>query len=115
MLYIGFSSRSHKLYAQILCRKYRHFAPVLVTDNKCIIYQFIKRGQIAQIPIRPDVINILKHYGWKFIKYDGNFALTIALKMKPWTCVQFTKQSVGIRKIMIQTPDALLQYLNRKK
>ena len=115
MLYIAFSSRSHKLYAQILCRKYRHCAPVLMTDNKCIIYQFIKRGQIAQISIRPDDINILKHYGWKFVKYDTKFAPTIALKTKPWTCVQFTKQSIGIRKITIQTPDALLRYLNRKK
>lgn len=115
MLYIAFSSRSHKLYAQILCRKYRHCAPVLMTANKCIIYQFIKRGQIAQISIRPSDINILKHYGWKFIKYDAKFAPTIVLKTKPWTCVQFTKQSIGIRKITIQTPDALLRYLNCKK
>lgn len=112
MIYIGFSTRSHKISARILCRKYRHCAPVLITQDKCIMYQFIARGKISLIALRLKDLNILKHYGWKFIKYDCNF--TPALKSKSYTCVQFTKQSIGINKITIQTPNALLKYLKRK-
>ena len=79
------------------------------------MYQFIKRGHVVQISLRPNDIDRLKHFGWKFIKYDAKFAPEIDLQSKPWTCVQFTKQSIGVKKITIQTPDDLLKYLLSKK
>ncbi len=112
MIYIGFSTRSHKIFARILCRKYRHCAPILIMKDKCIMYQFIARGKISLIALRLKDLNILKHYGWEFIKYDRKFIPRV--KTKSYTCVQFTKQSIGINKITIQTPNALLKYLKRK-
>ena len=112
MIYIGFSKRSHKIFAQILCRQYRHCAPVLIMKDKCIVYQFVAHSKISFIALRLKDLNILKNYGWEFIKYDGKFAP--ALKSNSYTCVQFTQQSIGIKKITIQTPNALLKYLKRK-
>lgn len=114
MLYIGFSKKSHKLSAKILCKKYRHCAPVLITKEKCIIYQFVSYKKIVPIYIRPYDINTLKHFGWIFIKYNTKFDHRRVLNSKAFTCVQFTKHVLNIKNIMIQTPDALLKYLSVK-
>ena len=114
MLYVGFSTQSHKLYARVVCKKYRHCAPLLITNNKCIIYQFISYKKIVPIYIRQRDIEILKHFGWIFIQYDGKFNIRHTLKSKALTCVQFTKHVLNIKNIAIQTPDELLKYLNTK-
>ena len=111
MIYIGFSKRTHKIYAHILCRKFRHCAPILIKNNRYIMYQFINRNKVSLIYLQKRDLNILKTYGWKFIKYNGKTDPQHALTTKSITCVQFTKKLCGIRKIFIQTPDELYRYL----
>lgn len=111
ILYIGFSLTSHKLHAHILCRTYKHCAPVIVIHNKAIIYQFINPKNIVPIQIRKQDLERLKSFGWIFIKYKSNIIQKDILKIHAMTCVQFTKQVCHIKNIYIQTPDALLRYL----
>ena len=111
MIYIGFSTQSNKLSARILCRTYRHCGPILIARNKCVLYQFVRYKKIVPISINRRDINILKHFGWYFIKYDGAIINKHLLKSNAITCVQFTKRAIGIKDITIQTPDTLLKYL----
>lgn len=114
MIYIGFSTKSHKLYTRVLCHHFRHVAPVLIKDNNYIVYQFTAPKKISLIILKFRDLKILESYGWKFIKYDCKFDLQSALKTKSITCVQFTKHVCKIKNILIQTPDALFEYLQSK-
>jgi len=114
MLYIGFSTKTHKKFARIVCKYFRHCAPIIMYNDKYVLYQFVDRKNIIPIEIKPRDIQILVQHGWTFIKYNGKFDITIALKSKSMTCVQFTKNLCGIRNITIQTPDGLFKKLNKK-
>jgi len=114
ILYIGFSTKTHKIYAKILCKKYRHCAPVLFYKNKCVIYQFVTPKKIVPITIKHRDINILKQYGWVFIKFNGKFIYKRATNNHALTCVQFTKSVCDIKNKAIQRPDALLKYITAK-
>ena len=114
MIYIAFSSKTHKLYAKILCKKFRHCAPVLILKNKYIIYQFIHARKIVPITIKHRDINILTMHGWVFIKFDGKIITDKVIHNHALTCVQFTKLVCGIKNKTIQTPDALLKYLIKR-
>ena len=111
MIYIGFSTRSHKISAHILCRHFRHCAPVLLCDNKYILYQFSNMRNIHSIILSERDLKILEKYGWQFIKIHKKANLHCALETKSLTCVQFTKKFCGINNIKIQTPDALFKYI----
>ena len=111
MIYIGFSTRTHKLYARILCKKFKHCAPVVIHNNKCYLYQFVKRKNIVKIPLTQRDLLILEHYGWKFIKYNAKNAPRNAENIPAITCVQFTKRFCHISKKRILTPDDLFRYL----
>ena len=115
ILYIGFSTKTHKLHAKIICRKYKHCAPVIVSNNRVILYQFVRPWYIKAINIKKRDLNILKNHGWKFVKYNIKIAHTVNLNGPAFTCVQFVKHVCGIKNILIQTPDSLLKYLARKK
>ena len=112
MLYVGFSTKSHKLYTHIFCKKFRHCAPVVIIDNKCFIYQFTKLNHVVLIPIKKRDIKILQQYGWVFIQY--NHDVNHLPQFRGCTCVQFTKKICGIKNIFIQTPDSLFNYLHKK-
>ena len=114
MIYIGFSTRSHKILAKIFCKKYRHCGPILVINGKYVLYQFVKHRKIIPIVLRYKDIKILKQFGWFFIKYEtGKIKHEKIMTSNAITCVQFTKRVLNIKKIAIQTPDALLKYLNQ--
>ena len=112
MLYVGFSTKSHKLYTHILCKHFRHCTPVIITNKKCFMYQFTKLNTVVLIPIKKRDIDILKQYGWEFIKY--NRSVPPLPQLKGFTCVQFTKKICGIKNMFIQTPDSLSNYLHKK-
>jgi len=114
MIYVGFSERTNKFWARVICKKYRHCAPVLIKNDKCMLFQFAAYKKISIINIRKADIDKLKHFGWVFIKCDNRCDIQTALKSKPLTCVQFTKRALHIKKVNIQTPDALLKYLKTK-
>lgn len=114
IIYIGFSTKTYKILAHIVCRKFKHCAPVVLTKNKCKIYQFTKTNKITIINVKKRDIKILEQYGWKFVKYNAKFLPQNALNIRALTCVQFTKKFCEIEKITIQTPDALLKHLITK-
>ena len=114
MIYIGFSTKTHKLFGRILCRHFRHCAPMIITKNKCVLYQFVNKNNVAKISMTQRDIKILEHHNWKFVKYSCKFAPGHALKTKSITCVQFTKHACQIKKITIQTPDALFRFLTKQ-
>lgn len=112
--YIGFSTKTHKILARIICHKYKHCAPIKSSNNNVTIYQFIKPHKIIAIPIKKRDLDILEHHGWKFVRYKAKIDPRSALKIRAITCVQFTKRALGIKKTAIQTPDDLLKYITRK-
>lgn len=114
VMYIGFSTRTHKIHARIICKTYKHCAPVIITKNQAVLYQFIRPFHIVAIPIKIRDLTILKYYGWKFVKYNAKNTRTIKLNNNAITCVQFTKNACKIKNMRIQTPDKLLKYLTKK-
>ena len=114
IIYIGFSTKTHKTLARIFCRHFKHCAPIIVTKNKYKLYQFTSPKKIAIIQIKQRDIKILMKHGWIFIKYNVKNIPQNALNIHAITCVQFTKKFCDIKKINIQTPDALLKHLIKK-
>ena len=112
MLYIGFSDYSSKHYANMLCKKYKHCAPIIINKDKTVIYQFVHINKIVKIVIRKSDLKTLKQHGWTFVKCR----LCPRQNVTPYclTCVQFTKKMCNIKNIMIQTPRALFNYLDKK-
>jgi hypothetical protein len=112
--YIGFSNKTHKLFARMVCRKYKHCAPITVSGNKTVLYQFERPNRVIAIPIKRRDLTILGYYGWIFIKYDWIIIPEKIRQTRALTCVNFTKRACGIKNIKIQTPDALLKFLTVK-
>jgi len=113
IIYIAFSQQTHKLYAKILCKKFRHCAPVLCLKNKYVLYQFVQYKKIVPITLKYRDIKILEKYGWIFIKINNNTCSNNITNNHSLTCVQFTKSVCGIKNKSIQTPDALLKHLKK--
>lgn len=114
IIYIGFSTKTHKIFARIFCRHFKHCAPVVITKNKCEIYQFTRVNNINVIPIKKRDIKILTAHGWRFVKYNIKYIPRNAIHIHALSCVQFTKKFCGIKKATIQTPDSLLKHLIKK-
>ena len=110
-IYIGFSTKTHKTIAQIVCHKYKHCAPIKIMRSKVIIYQFVNYKKIVAITIRKQDLEKLKLFGWTFIQYKPSITDKDILKIRAITCVNFTKRVCRIRNMKIQTPDALFRYL----
>ena len=114
MIYIAFSKTSHRLYVRILCHKFRHCSPMIKIKNKYVLYQFINSKNVANITLSTRDLKILSGHGWKIIQYDTKFDHTQTLTNKTNTCVQFTKNAIGIKNKLIQTPYGLYKYLIKK-
>jgi hypothetical protein len=116
MIYIAFSKQTHKLFAKIFCRNFRHCAPMIKTKDKFILYQFVERNHIAKIKLSKRDLQILAKHGWEFIQYSNKNAPQHAKDVKTMslTCVQFTKRICGIKNIFIQRPDDLYKYVKQK-
>lgn len=112
MLYIGFSNYSNKFYAKIFCKKYKHCAPIAVNKNNATIYQFVRVNKTVKIVIKKTDLKLLGKHGWFFIKYPKKIKETSVPLC--FTCVQYTKCVCGIKNVKIQTPQGLLDYLNKK-
>lgn len=117
MIYIAFSKQTHKLFAKIFCRNFRHCAPMIKTKDKFILYQFIDRNHIAKIKLSKRDLQILVKHGWEFIQYGNKNAPQHAKGIKPTslTCIQFTKRICGIKNIFIQRPDDLYKYVKKHR
>lgn len=114
MIIIGFSTKTSKILPRILCKHFKHCAPIIKVGENFLMYQFVKHNDIKAIPITSYGLKLLKGAGWKFIKTN----LKPAKYPKSYnavTCVCFTKKFIGIHAPFIQTPDALYRKLKRPK
>ena len=113
MIIIAFSENTSKILPRILCHHFRHCAPIICNKNDLVMYQFIRRNNIAKIHLRPRDIAILRAHGWKFI-YTSPYTQTCQGFTPPYSCVDLSKRALGIKSIFIQTPYALYKYLVKK-
>lgn len=113
MIIIGFSGRTTNICWRVMCRRFRHVAPIVVIENKMYMYQFEKRGQIKQICVGERELKILGQYGWEFIYMPSVFPIC-ANTDNAYTCVDMTKQMIGIKNIWVQTPYRLYKMLIKK-
>ena len=112
MVIIAFSVKTSKILPRILCRNFRHCAPVIAGPSPTksfVMYQFVTHRNIARVTLNSRDMNILRAYGWFFICVPNIIPDTGV--RGGITCVEFTKRVIGLRCARIQTPDALFKYL----
>ena len=114
MIIIAFSENTSKILPRILCRKYRHCAPIIPDNDELIMYQFVTRHHIVQIHLNPRDIVILRAHGWKFVYCSPSVTTPAFNFVQSYSCVDLSKRALGIRSFFIQTPYALYKYLTRK-
>ncbi len=113
MIIIAFSNKTSKFIPNVLCRHFKHVAPIVPRDDKLILFQFVKRGHVEKIVLQLRDIQILQARGWKFIYIDGTAVPTDFNPYVARTCVDLTKRAIGIRNWCIQTPLALYKNLQK--
>ena len=114
MIIIAFSENTSKVLPRILCRRFRHCAPIICNRNNLIMYQFVCRNKIEQIALRTRDIAILRAHGWHFIYIPTDIQLNPDYLLHAYSCVDLSKRAIGIKSVFIQTPYALYKYLTRK-
>lgn len=76
-----------------------------------IMYQFVRRHDIAEIQLHPRDLKLLGANGWRFIylprDVDSQFDPQLAK-----TCVDLSKRAIAMRAPYIQTPYALMRRLS---
>jgi len=75
------------------------------------MYQFVRRMEIAQIPLGVRDIKILARHGWEFVWLRQRTARTGFARLRAYTCVQMAKNAIGMPGIWVQTPYGLYQRL----
>lgn len=112
MIIVAFSNKTSKFLPRIFCRKFKHVAPIIMDDNKIILYQFVRRGNIVQIQLKMRDLKILVKHGWKFIYLNNNARRDFNVS-ESVTCVQFTKNTIGMRNLFVQTPYQMYKTLKK--
>jgi hypothetical protein len=110
MIIIAFSDKTSKILPKLICRKFKHVAPIAVHNDKLIMYQFVKRNICVKVHLRMKDIKILNKNGWRFIYLTGDVPPNFNTK-NVRTCVELTKRAIGLESRLIQTPNALYKYL----
>ena len=110
MIIMAFSNKTSKILPRIFCGKIKHVAPIVVRDDKLMLYQFVCHGKIVKIPLLARDIEILKAHGWRFIYLRCALPQSVNLR-RIYTCVKFAKSMIGMHNIFIQTPGALYRKL----
>lgn len=116
MIIIGFANNTSKLLPRIFCRPPRHCAPIVrVAPNKYIMYQFVRRGQVAQISLNSRAIKLLRTNGWQFIVLNSALPRDfMRCARHAYSCVALCKYAISIYAPFIQTPWALYKSLESK-
>lgn len=113
MIIVGFTHKTSKIMPRIFCRRFRHCAPIVIRPGgEMHMYQFVRRGHIAQIQIRMRDIHILRAHGWLFICIPHCNAQKFNIR-HAHTCVALTCDVIGIDKWRPLTPDALFRKLKK--
>lgn len=112
MIIIAFSDKTSKILPNILCKNFKHCAPIIITGKRIVFWQFVSPNKIKKIQLSENHIKTLQSFGWQFVWLKNVKPCKFS---HPLTCVQFVKQIVGIKKIWIQTPDALFKMFDKKR
>lgn len=111
MMIIAFSDKTGKMLPRVVCKKFKHCAPIVRTDCGLVMYHFVRRGHIYKIKLRDCDIRRMTQMGWKFCYINGECNRYFN-PHHAMTCVGLTKRAIGIHRWQIQTPDSLYRYLN---
>lgn len=111
MIIIAFAHKSSKKIPNLICKKFKHVAPIILNKNKMQMLQFVRKNNIHKINLKMRDIKILKKHGWFFIFTNNNIPCDFQPN-KAWSCVDLCKRALGIKQHWIQTPDALYRHLN---
>lgn len=107
MIIIAFSTHTSKILPRILCRNFRHCAPIVPTAHGLVMYQFVRHKHVARIKLRPRDLSILYRHQWRFIfipvDASPDFYSHI---MHVHTCVGLCRAALR-HKYRAITPDAL--------
>ena len=114
MIIIAFSENTSKLLPRILCRRFRHCAPIICNRNNLIMYQFVHRNKIEQICLRTRDIALLRAHGWHFVYLPTDIQIHDHCLLRAYSCVDLSKRAIGMKSLFIQTPLALYKKLTRK-
>ena len=114
MIIIAFSKNTSKVLPHILCRHFRHCAPIICNGNHLVMYQFITHNHIEQIHIKPRDIGVLRAHGWEFIYVSPTINCNLFDYMHAYSCVDLSKRAIGLKSIFIQTPYGLYKHLQQK-
>ena len=114
MIIIAFSENTSKILPRLLCRRFRHCAPIVCNKKDLTMYQFIKHNHIAAIHLTSRDIAILRTHGWKFIYVSPEDPIHTFYPKFTFSCVGLCKHALGIKSIFIQTPYALYKHLVQK-
>ena len=116
MIIIGFANNTSKLLPRIFCRTPRHCAPIVrVSHGRYIMYQFVRRGTIAQISLNSRAIKLLCAQGWRFVTVKCALPCDfMRCARRAQTCVALCKYAINIYAPFIQTPRALYKSLKCK-
>ena len=103
MIIIGFAKNTSKLLPRIFCRSPRHCAPIVrVRKNQYIMYQFVRRGTIAQISLNSRAIRILGAHGWQFVSVKSAPPRNFMRRARhAHSCVALCKYAIGIYALSI--------------
>jgi len=112
MVIIAFSEKTSKIFPRIVCRRFRHCAPIIPTGRHMIMYQFTAPGRVAKIKINMSGVRRLRAAGWRFIYVPGAAAADFDAR-GALTCVALSKRALSLHAVRIQTPDALYNYLSK--
>lgn len=114
---IAFSPNTSQIIPRIFCRKFRHCAPITEPiRGRFVMYQFVRRGHIAQIYLTRRAIKILGAHGWCFISMPVAPPRDLMPRARACrSCVAFCKLAIGIHSARIFTPFGLYRLLAKKK
>ena len=113
MVIIAFSRHTSKILPRVICRHFRHCAPILRYGNKLVMYQFTNTHNITKIDLQNRDIAILRTHGWRFI-YVPTDAPHDFDTIHAYSCVDLSKRALGIHRPFVQTPYALYKSIAPK-
>ncbi len=113
MIIVGFTHKTSKIFPRLFCHRFRHCAPIVIDANgQMILYQFVRRGHVSQIPITPRGLQRLRANGWRFIILSGapHNEFNRHTNYAP-TCVALTRHAIGIHGMRPITPYGLYKQI----
>lgn len=112
MIIIAFSKKTSKFLPRIICRNFKHCAPIIVTNGTMYMLQFTSPKRIYKIPMDNRAIRTLGAHGWKFVYVPRSLPADFCA-CAAFSCVDLSKRALRLHAPRIQTPDSLYRYLNQ--